>query len=59
MHKSKLIEHLVDILGLYLIFNVPNSSKTNPVEYTFEVLKWTFRTKISKDSKKGIYNEAV
>ena len=53
-HKTRLMKHFAECQKVFLIYNGIYSSKINPVEYIFEIIKRNFRCRIEKDYRENI-----
>ena len=57
-HHSELIKQLFSEKRVYVLFNAPNSSKTNQIENVFEVMKRPIRGRITKGWQENIMRVA-
>ena len=54
-HRTDLMRRFAESYRVYFIFNATYSSKINVVEYFFEIIKRTFRSRVEKRRLESIY----
>ena len=54
-HKTNLMKHFAESYRVFFIYNCTYSSKINAVEYFFEIIKRTFRSRVEKNRLESIY----
>jgi len=53
-HRTALVKEFAESFRTFLVFNVSYSSKINPVEYVFEIIKRSFRLRVEKQYRESI-----